>query len=181
MRRVYDVLIGICDETMVVGGQVDAKILPGARLVADLLPGFGALGGLYTGLCRASHQYSLVVAADMPFLSAALLRHMLSIPRTYDVLIPSFDGFAEPLHAIYNKQCIEPIEQLISQGNRRILDFYPRVHVRKMGKSECMLFDPELRSFFNINTLSSLAEAWVLEMTRRSSASSVRGEYCRDD
>jgi molybdopterin-guanine dinucleotide biosynthesis protein A len=180
VRRVYDLVSSICDETLVAGGRVISDPLPGARWVADPLPGFGALGGLYAGLRSATYEYSLVVAADMPFLSAPLIRYMLSIPRTYDVLLPSFEGFAEPLHAIYNKRCIEPIEMLISKGNRRILDFYPMAQVRKMGKAECISFDPDLRSFFNINTPSQLAEAWVLEMLGCPSISSARGGNCRD-
>ncbi len=53
---------------------------PPHRIVPELFPGCGPLGGIYTGLLAIRAEWALVVACDMPLLSAPLLRHIGSIP-----------------------------------------------------------------------------------------------------
>src|SRR5262245_5139087 len=92
-----------------------------ARFAVDVYPDGGALGGIYSGLLPARHDYALAVACDMPFLSLELLRAMLLRPRDYDILVPRslHPGMTrnaldlEPLHAIYNKACLKPMQQTL--------------------------------------------------------------------
>ena len=133
-----------------------------AKLVSDIYPGAGSLGGLYTGLLAAKSQHALVVACDMPFLNLALLRYMISLPRDYDVLIPKLGHKLEPLHAIYSQNCLQPIEELLKAGRFKILDFYDKVLVRYLPEGVIKRYDPDHRSFFNINTPDQLREAQTI-------------------
>ena len=47
----------------------------------------------------------------MPFLSPALLQHMLALREEgeYDVIVPRVDGYPQGLHAVYSQACIAPI------------------------------------------------------------------------
>jgi molybdopterin-guanine dinucleotide biosynthesis protein A len=135
------------------------------RLVGDIYPGKGALGGIYSGLRVATNAYSLVVACDMPFLDLNLLRYMILLARGHDVVIPKIRGFPEPLHAIYSKSCLEPIERLLARGGLKIIDFFSEVRVRYVEESQVDIFDPQHLSFFNVNTLSDLEE--LKNLTRR--------------
>lgn len=134
----------------------------GVRVSPDVYPGTGSLGGIYSGLLAAQHQHALVVACDMPFLSLPLWRYMLSIPRDYDVLLPRLHGQPEPLHAIYSKQCVGPIKDLLERGRLKIIGFLHRVKVRFLDEVEIEHFDPEHRSFFNVNRPEELARAAAL-------------------
>jgi len=148
----------------------------GVKLVADIYPGKGSLGGIYTGLSAMSHSHGLVVACDMPFLSLPLLRYMLVMAPEYDVVVPralpwgGLKGVKEreetakeyllhPLHAVYSKNCLEPMRDLLVSGDLRIISFYPRVRVRYVEEGEIDIFDPEHLSFFNINTPGDLRKA----------------------
>jgi molybdopterin-guanine dinucleotide biosynthesis protein A len=129
---------------------------PKVKTVSDILPGQGSLGGIYTGLVTSSSFYNLVVAADMPFLNESLLRYMVDKAEGYDFVLPRVEGLFEPLHAIYSRNCIDPIKALLEQGKKVIVELVNYVKVRFIETEEVDRFDPEHLSFFNINTREEL-------------------------
>jgi molybdopterin-guanine dinucleotide biosynthesis protein A len=132
---------------------------PTFRVVTDTYPGKGPLGGIYTGLSIADSFYSLVVASDMPFLNEALLRYMIKLSADFDLVALRLGDLVEPLHAVYSKDCLAPIQGLLRQGNLKVLDLLPRVRVRYVEAEEIERFDPEHLSFFNVNTEADLQKA----------------------
>jgi molybdopterin-guanine dinucleotide biosynthesis protein A len=84
---------------------------------------------------------------------------MILLSPGQDVVIPRVGGLTEPLHAIYSKQCLQPIERVLASGGRRIISFFPEVRVRYIEEREISLFDPQYLSFFNINTPGDLEKA----------------------
>jgi molybdopterin-guanine dinucleotide biosynthesis protein A len=167
LEHTVAVLARLCADVVVVLN--DADEWPGlpARLVADVAPGGGPLVGIYSGLRAAQRDYARVVAADMPFLNAALRRAMLDRPRDYDALVPrslrpgaarnTLD--AEPLHAIYAKACLEPMRAAIEGGRRQVAAFFPSVRVAYLEPEETLRHDPSGRSLLNVNTPEQVAEA----------------------
>jgi len=135
---------------------------PGVRIVTDTYPGKGVLGGIYTGLAVSNTFYNLVVAGDMPFLNQALLRYMIQISSGFDLVVPRVGKLTEPLHAVYSKSCLAPIEQLLNQGELRVSALFDLVKVRYVEAEEIDIYDPKHLSFFNINTKADLARAQQL-------------------
>jgi molybdopterin-guanine dinucleotide biosynthesis protein A len=62
----------------------------------------------------------------------------------------------EPLHAVYSKNCIAPIEFILKQGRKVIIELFNFVKVRYVEADEVERFDPQHLSFFNINTEEDL-------------------------
>lgn len=122
------------------------------RKVADLVPGRGALSGIHSGLRHSSAPYVFVVACDMPYLNPGLIRHMASLKEGSDVVIPETGKGLEPLHAIYGKNTLGPMEAALNAGEGRIVSFFDKVRVRNVGLEELSRFDPTFQSFRNINT-----------------------------
>jgi len=58
------------------------------------------------------------------------------------VVIPRIGGLSEPLHAIYSKSCLEPIDRLLGRGGLKIIDFFSEVRVRYVEEDEIDIFDP---------------------------------------
>jgi len=129
---------------------------PKVRIVSDIFPGQGSLGGIYTGLVKSDSFYNLVVAADMPFLNEPLLRYMIEVSDGFDFVLPRVKNLFEPLHAIYSKNCIQPIESMLEQGKKVIVELFNYVKVRYVEAEEVDRFDPRHLSFFNINTKEDL-------------------------
>jgi molybdopterin-guanine dinucleotide biosynthesis protein A len=132
---------------------------PKVKTVSDIFPGQGSLGGIYTGLVKSDSFYNLVVAADMPFLNEALLRYMIEVSDGFDFVLPRVENLFEPLHAIYSRNCIQPIETILKQGKKVIVELFDYVKVRYVDDEEVNRFDPQHLSFFNINTKEDLEKA----------------------
>lgn len=129
------------------------------KIVKDTYPGKGPLGGIYTGLKASSSSSNLIVACDMPFLNQALLRYMIQIVADFDLVVPRVGNMVEPLHAIYSKNCLAPIEGLLERGKLSISRLFRLVKVRYVEAEEIDQFDPKHLSFFNINTEADLEQA----------------------
>ncbi len=69
------------------------------------------------------------------------------------------DSNLHPLHAVYAKQCLQPIETHLRAGDLRIISFYPEVRVRVLSQIELEQLDPKHLSLFNANTPEQLALA----------------------
>lgn len=154
-------------EVVVVADEHERLGQLAARMVPDVYPGRGVLGGIYSGLVAARHQHVLVVGCDMPFLSPRLLSYLLALPRDYDLLLPRHGaGLLEPLHAVYSRTCREVIQRQLLARRYSAIGYLDEVRVRYVEEAELRQVDPELRSFFNVNTAEDLRRA--LEMARES-------------
>ncbi|MDU0458058.1 MAG: molybdenum cofactor guanylyltransferase [Geobacteraceae bacterium] len=122
------------------------------RKVPDLYAGMGALAGLHSGLEHAASPHIFVAACDMPWLNSALIMRLAGLRDTADVVIPQGENGLEPLHAIYGKQCLGPMEESLSADRRRIVSFFPRVRVRELRQEQVAAIDPGFDSFRNVNT-----------------------------
>jgi molybdopterin-guanine dinucleotide biosynthesis protein A len=131
----------------------------GHKVVTDIYPDRGPLVGIYTGLTVAKSFHSLAVGCDMPFLNRALLSHMIEVAPGFDVVIPRVDDMVEPLHAVYSKGCLAPIEGMVERGDLSIHSLLGLVRVRYVDSDEIDRFDPEHLSLFNVNTLDELERA----------------------
>lgn len=151
----------LADEVLVVlNDAADWPRLP-ARLLPDRWPDAGPLGGIATGLAAARHEWSLVLAADLPLLDAGLLRELLAQPRRAMALIPRHPGPTrngsgdEPLHALYHRSCLPLLERRLLQGRRQVVAALAELDPQVFPIDER---DPRLRSFTNINTPEQLQQ-----------------------
>jgi molybdopterin-guanine dinucleotide biosynthesis protein A len=161
LRVVLERLSAVADDTIVVADEQARYAAFGARVVPDLNRQVGTLGGIQAAIAWSAHEHCLVVACDMPFLSLPLLRRMANEPRDYDVLVPLIPGESrqrddglvfQTLHAIYSKRCLPFIEKQIAEGKKQVVGFFNDVRVRTLDVAEISRWDPDLRSFFNVNT-----------------------------
>lgn len=132
---------------------------PRIKTASDIYPGNGSLGGIYSGVVHSKSFYNLVVAGDMPFINRNLLKYMIQVSEGFDVVVPRLGKILEPLHAIYSKNCIGPMEDLLNQGELQIFQFFPQVKIRYVETAEIDKYDPRHLSFFNINNEADLSKA----------------------
>jgi molybdopterin-guanine dinucleotide biosynthesis protein A len=170
IERTIDSLLEVSQTVIVVTSQEQFSSITAvglkAEVVVDLYPGKGALGGVYTGLAVSESHHNLVVACDMPFLNRDLMLYLMDLAPNFDVVVPKLDGYFEPLHAVYSKACLAPIEEILREGNMEILRLFDLVKIRYVDRDEIAKFDPQFLSFFNINTPDDLKKAEELIMQR---------------
>ncbi|MXV81817.1 molybdenum cofactor guanylyltransferase [Candidatus Poribacteria bacterium] len=136
----------------------------------DILLGTGALGGIYTGLKRASHNTVLCVACDSPFVEPKLLTYLVSVLGEYDAVMPYTHREIHASHndvqitlqtlcAAYSKRCLPIIKSMLRDSELRVHALQERAHIKRVSPEVWQAFDPEGMSFFNINTPEDLESA----------------------
>jgi molybdopterin-guanine dinucleotide biosynthesis protein A len=168
IERVLDGLAPLTERALVVvsRAKVDLPVSGKAEVIPDLYPGAGPLGGIYTGLSSAQTPISIVVACDMPFLSTPLLRHMVEVSTGFSAVVPRLDGgLVEPLHALYNRNCLPKMKARLDRGELAITPLLKELRVRYVERDEYLNFDPEELSFFNINSPADLDRARLLAVS----------------
>lgn len=179
LRHIIEQLAGlISGQTIVVANDrslvAKAGLSPSVHQVPDRYPGAGALGGLATGLGLSS-GWSIAVACDMPLVAPALFAWLTEHARSpgeagtdedgdprWDAIVPVTEGYPQPLHALYHRRCLPAIEAMLARRNLRIAELYDAVRVRYVPEQKLRRHDPELRSFFNVNTPQDWQRALAL-------------------
>ncbi len=150
----------LADEIVITSNN-RAELTPfGYRVVADEEPGAGALPGLWTALRAAAHEIVLLVACDMPFVSAELLQVQIDRLGSADVVVPRWQNRFQPMHAVYRRQvCLAAVERALQAGQKRMISWFDQVELVVLPEDEVAAIDPRGDSFFNVNTPEELALA----------------------
>jgi molybdopterin-guanine dinucleotide biosynthesis protein A len=130
-------------------------------LVTDLFDERSSLTGIQAGLFYADQPLAFVTACDTPLLRPELIRLLLTTAAEGqdDIVIPQTAKGLEPLCAVYSQRCLEPITLRLKRGDYRIRSFFQRMRVRRVGETALRRADPDLHSFFNLNTPADLEKA----------------------
>ncbi len=122
-------------------------------IVTDLFPVRSSITGIHAGLFYTLNPFAFFAACDTPFLKKELVKTITSsIEKDVDVVVPETHAGFEPLCAVYSKNCLKPIEQQIIQNKLRIRQLFKNRRVKKISEKMLRKQDPDLISFFNINT-----------------------------
>lgn len=126
--RQLEVLRALAADVFLVGRPDPAWNDRGLRVVADDIPDAGPLGGIYTALQHSPRDRTLVVACDMPFLSAGLLQRLVAAADADVAAARSARGF-EPLCAVYSRRCAAGIHARLLRGDYEASRLPPGVRV----------------------------------------------------
>lgn len=129
----------------------------GITLVSDLIPVRSSLTGIHAGLFHSRPNQAFISACDMPFLKKEMILGLIrELDPKVDVIVPVTAAGYQPLCAIYSRRCLRPIEEQLLKGELKISTLFSRVKLKKIPEETLRRIDPELRSFFNINTQEDL-------------------------
>ncbi len=151
IEYVINTLKDVFEDTGIIADEGDKFSYLKLPTYPDIIPGLGPIGGLLTALKHSQNERVFVVACDMPYLNADLIRYMTSLPPDYDVIVPFINNFYEALHAIYSINCIDVIERTISSGRRQIISFFGDLNLRRVTEEEISYYTDVEMTFENIN------------------------------
>jgi molybdenum cofactor guanylyltransferase len=104
-------------------GNPVLSTVTGFPALPDAFPGEGPLGGILTALRHTAADWNLIVACDMPELTAPFLAALLDAAQfcDCDVLLPvSQGGLVEPLCAVWHRRVSGAVETAFAAGVRKI-------------------------------------------------------------
>ncbi|MEJ2164925.1 MAG: molybdenum cofactor guanylyltransferase [Desulfobacterales bacterium] len=160
LDRLYRIFSELFPEIILVTNDPGPFMEWDLTIVTDIFPVRSSLTGIHAGLFYMHNSFGFFTACDTPFLRKNLVEALLeNIEADKDVIMPETAAGLEPLCAIYSKRCLNAAEQHIKQNKFKIQRALRKCRWKKIPESKLLLKDPELISFFNINTPEDLAQA----------------------
>jgi molybdenum cofactor guanylyltransferase len=126
----------------------------GYPVYPDKFPGCGPLGGVYTALSVSAADWNLIVACDMPGISADVLRGLLrsagESAKSCVVVATGPIGEPEPLCAVYHRSCLPVLARAIQEKRFKMKDL-----VRELDSKARPV---DASALANVNTPAEWAE-----------------------
>jgi molybdopterin-guanine dinucleotide biosynthesis protein A len=158
--RLLDVYRQVFEDVIVVTNDPLAFVDRDAKIVTDIFTERSSLTGIHAGLFYAEHPFAFVSACDTPFLARGIVEAVLDRVRPeIDIVMPLTAAGAEPLCAAYSRRCLRQMENSIVHGRMKIRLALSGFRLEHVPEADLRAVDPELASFFNVNTLEDLSRA----------------------
>ncbi|VVB68928.1 Molybdenum cofactor guanylyltransferase [uncultured archaeon] len=165
-------LLQVTDEVIVVARDEDharclKELVFGAVFTWDSISGFGPVAGLDAGMRCAKGRLAFATGCDLPFLNLEVIERLFdfaSAREGYEAAVPVRpNGFLEPLHSVYDREkMLSACQRALQEGERRTFIPLQELRIRRIPMHSLRQLDPDLLTFFNINTPEDLKEARVI-------------------
>jgi molybdopterin-guanine dinucleotide biosynthesis protein A len=158
LERQLDVLSQLSDDILIVAHPATRDPIAGpikrhgARVVHDRLPGYGPLAGLDAALATARHDVIILIACDMPFVTAALLDYLAAASTGADAAVPLTEQGYHPLCAAYARTCHNTVERRLAERRLAMRGLLEDLRVRSVTERELATFGDPSRLLSNVNT-----------------------------
>lgn len=146
-------------DVLLVGGEPPAgapgRFVPDSDVDAPRC----ALRGIVSALENTRAERALIVATDLPLLTADLILGLTAWPE-HDVVLPRRDGRPEPLCAIYKRETVlEPARAKLEAGDLAMRSLLDAVDTGYLEGADLEALDPDGSALHNLNTPADLEKA----------------------
>jgi molybdopterin-guanine dinucleotide biosynthesis protein A len=160
LERALELARSVTSNVYIVGSP--EKFAAFAPVVEDAFPECGPLAGIHAALRASSAQVNLILAVDVPFASAELLRYLLARARESAAVafVPKAGGW-QPLCAVYRREFSEVAEPALRDGRYKITTLFDSVETETIDQQELEAAGFSGEMFRNLNTPADLE--WARE------------------
>ena len=152
IKRVIDALAPVTSSVSIIANDPRYSRL-GLEVFADKNAGIGPLEAIRTALANSSTEHVVLVGCDLPFVTSELFSHLLNLASPNQAIVPlSRHGLLEPLCAVYPREALAPVTELIAGGVRKVSHLFDRVPARFVAYDEISHLRGAEFFFENINT-----------------------------
>ena len=171
IKHVLHAISNIVDEKIVVVSSTVqaenyAKVLGSdVNVLIDAGDAQSPLVGALTGFKEARGEYALLLPCDTPLVSRDVVSLLFEVCMNRNAVIPRWpNGYIEPLQAVYcTKPAYEAAKNALSEGKLNMQSMIDRLRsVRYVSTLVLQQLDPNLKTFFNINTPLDLKKAEMM-------------------
>jgi molybdopterin-guanine dinucleotide biosynthesis protein A len=132
------------DEIRITGGDVDRLVALGLTVDPDTVPFQGPLAALVASLEHARHDRVVVLACDLPRVSADAIGRVLDALGRADAVIPMDGDHRQWLHGVWRRGCLPVLRAAYGTGERAIHRAITGLDVRTVtGISAAALADAD--------------------------------------
>lgn len=159
LARMLELAQSVTHGVRIVGDR--AKFAAFAPVVEDIFPGCGPLGGIHAALRSSQTDLNLLLAVDMPFVSAGFLDFLIARARNSALrvtVVRTVEGW-QPLCAVYRRAFADLADGALRAGRYRIDVLFEQAQTEVIGEAELLAAGFSAALFRNLNTPEELASA----------------------
>jgi molybdopterin-guanine dinucleotide biosynthesis protein A len=152
--RTANLAQSVVEEVYLVGDKETHGHL-GFPVLADKVAGRGPLAGIVTALENTQHDWSLLLACDLPFLEGNVLRALLACANSgeaIDAVVPRTEDGWQPLCAVYHRRCLPVFQEVLESDKPKIALAFNQLRVHTPGADNREEFAFPERMFKNMNS-----------------------------
>ncbi len=131
----------------------------GLPMTRDRRPDAGPLAGLDAAFAATSAQRILLLACDLPFVTAGFLSWLVAQADDAGAIPVDASGRLQPLCAVYGASCRAHLTTALDAGSLRLQEFAGRTGARLLAHETWARFDPSGKLLMNLNDPADYAEA----------------------
>lgn len=120
--------------------------------VCDEVPDGGPLAGLAASLGKITTPWAFMVACDMPFVVPEVVELLAKYRLQHQAVVPVVHGHPQPLAAFYAASCLATLCASLAAQQKGLRGVLQQLDVRYVNEAEMLKADPQLRSFFDLDT-----------------------------
>lgn len=150
LRRQLRLLLdaGVEDRWVSIGaaGNIGMTLESEVRVVRDQRSSQGPLAGIEQGLAQTRAQWVLILAVDLPEMTAGFLRGLVAQRLPGQGVVPRLAGRFEPLVAVYPQAALREAILRLDRGERSLQGFVGalvdsgQIRVREVEPEQARLF-----------------------------------------
>ncbi len=160
LERIVDTLSCCTDTQILSTREPEVYKKWDLEIVSDRFEFRSPLAGIHAGLVHMRAEYAFCTGCDAPLLKREVVQLLVdAIEPGVDVVVPFSGTYYQPLCAIYSKRCVPIIEEQLIKGDLKTDRLFDRVVLHTIPYETLQTVDPDLMSFFNVNTLQDLDTA----------------------
>ena len=150
LDRILTEMARVFEEVIV--ATASARESERAKIIIDPEPYHGPVFAMERALGEVSFDRAFVCSCDVPFVNGDLALTLCGMLGDYDAVIPLVDGKLQTLHAVYRKECAKVLATMRGKDEHRLHEIVNFAKVKIIPEAEIRALDPDLTSFFNVNT-----------------------------
>jgi len=160
-----EILKQVCDKILI-STNFDLYNYLQLPVIKDEIKGIGPIGGLYSCLKKSETADNFVLSCDMPLISVDLINYIIKNKNNYQVVIPVFGEYSEPLCAYFRKDAEIILKKSIEDKDYKIQNSIKKLEF-KFIKIDSTLEFYHQKLFANVNTQDDLMEIEEFLNTKR--------------
>jgi molybdopterin-guanine dinucleotide biosynthesis protein A len=137
----------ITDEVMISTNNPSAYEFLGLPIIPDRFPGHGPMAGIHAAMHQTRRPWMLVLACDLPGVSAQFLRNMVERKSGFEAVIPiNSDGELQPVCALYHRSCLPAMERNLAANDNGLIFLLrePGLRIHQLRLKEELFSNSEL-------------------------------------
>ena len=159
LARALATLSEVCDTVVVVAPAEMELPIEDALRVNDPPGAAGPLAGLVAGLAARPCDEALVLAVDLPLVTASLLAALRRRRGHAAVLVPAPGGIPQPLAAWYAAAALASLTRALAAGERSVTRAVLALSPVLLDDATLATLPGGLLAWLNVNTPADLAAA----------------------